>query len=529
MGRASRRKHEQRKRRTQLGLEGLDLPAPLRRQLIRELSQAPTIEEFRAELAQFTRVSVIEAAAASATAVPPVLIGRLIREVAAVDPSGRRTMHTAKFRTLAARLQNVADPAAWAMIGTGRLHDVMLTRAIADSVPFHSRPHLAVHRALAVLLDPGGPSLLDAKQWKQRLGVSLKNLFVGAMFLHDRGPGTFNVGSLRGDATTTDVATVVGGTLGVLSTRLDQLRHPGTGTPNDLYDLGPLASTPAIWIDDAHISIPSPKHIWLAVSLPALYIRLIREDAAEHTRTRSTLVGKRFESYLLRYARAGLPGDRWEVRSLDEEPQPGGKIADIAIWPVDRSFIVVLEAKASLSLMQAMLGNTDRRDDTRRLYQKSFNQIDNTVASVGKNGFLADAPSGVPVFGYTVTIDLHLTSVVDDTTYFGLVLGYRPPGDPGALSQAASCRVVSADNAEELLDLLATITATEALDVLHHITDQPTPLTAIPAAIDEFGYQDRLAASPLNHEVEETLAGLCNDLTDPVFRAWPLTALTPHG
>lgn len=497
------------------------MPQQYRRSLARQLADAPTIAEIRTELGQFSRLSIVEAAAACASRVPPVLIGRVIREASAVADEQRRTMTPEHFTRVARRLQNVADIESFQTIGSARVHDVALTRVMADSLPFNSRPHLSIHRAIAVLVDPVGPSLLDDDHWNARLGAPFKSLLLGSMYFHNRQPGTFDLAEFRREPMSADARTIITAAMTNLACPLDELTYAPRNGSDDPYQLGPLATTPLIQVDADRIIIPSPAHVPLATSLPALYIRLIREDTAEHSRKRSELAGHRFGQYLLDYARATLAPDAWEIRDLDSEPQPGGELADIAIWPADRSFMVVLEAKASLSSVTAMLGDPAQRERARRLYQKAFDQISNTANSRGHRSFLADAPTGVPVYGFTVTVDLHLTSVLDNATYFGIVLDYRAPGDQGATCEAATGRVISSDNAEMLLDVLALTTAPEAHDLLRLIAAKPTPLTAVPAAIEESGLGDRLADAPINRHVATTLAGLTDGLTDPVLRRWP--------
>lgn len=519
MGRAARSKWDRRNRRAQLGVDQIDLRADLKRSLIREFDKAPLINEIRRELGQFSRWSSLEACAASGDRIPPLVLGRLVREIAASTQTGSRNMSLGQLMRLAKKMQQVLDPVVIDFIGQGRLHDVMITRFLTDNLPFHSNHRLAVHRTLNVMLDSNGPSLLDAEHWKQRLGLPLSNLMIGSMyFLNQAAQGTFDVTRFRSQPSIPDVDAIVEGTLNALSCTLADLHHSAHIPEDDLYDLGPLASKPLIWIDEHQVVVPSPAHISIATSSTALYIRLIREDAAEKSRERSRLVGERFEQHLFEYASTSLRPD-WTVRRLDQEPAPGGKIADIVLWPPDRSFVVIIETKVSLSLTQAQLGDHDKRNEAHKLYQKSFDQIGNSVRSIGRNGFLSGAPTDVPVFGLAVTLDNHLTSVVDDCTYFGLVLDYQPPGDPGAFCDVARCRVVNADNAEEFIDALAILNPAEALALSEKVVAGPSSLTAVPAAINELGFRERLGAAAVNPAVLTTLSHLCDEIMDPTFRA----------
>ena len=69
-----------------------------------------------------------------------------------------------------------------------------------------------------------------------------------------------------------------------------------------------------------------------------------------------------------------------------------------------------------------------------------------------------------------------------------------------------------------LVDAFAVGTPSEALRLLHTIAAKPTPLMAIPAAIQESDLQERLAAAPMNPMVAGTLASLADGLSDPVLR-----------
>ena len=118
-----------------------------------------------------------------------------------------------------------------------------------------------------------------------------------------------------------------------------------------------------------------------------------------------------------------------------------------------------------------------------------------------------------------MTLETHLTSVIDDRTYFGLVLGYRPPGDEGAFCDVATCRVLDADNAEELVDTLAiTSDAVEALSLMEAIVANPTPVVAVSATIADRSLGERIRSAPTNPAVLLSLDRLCDDLVDPDFR-----------
>src|SRR4051794_32957623 len=98
-------------RRNEMGIDEIDLPSSQRRSLVRALDGAPLIAEIRDELARFTRRSVVEACASSADRLAPVVIGRLVRELAGMADTGTRRMQSFDLTRLAARMQQVADPA----------------------------------------------------------------------------------------------------------------------------------------------------------------------------------------------------------------------------------------------------------------------------------------------------------------------------------------------------------------------------------------------------------------------------------
>ena len=100
----------------------------MRRDLVRRLDESPTIGEIQEELSRFTRRSAIEACAASADEVSPLHLGRLVREIAALESDGSRRMSRVELQRLASQIHQAIDPVALNSIGSYRLHDVVMTR-----------------------------------------------------------------------------------------------------------------------------------------------------------------------------------------------------------------------------------------------------------------------------------------------------------------------------------------------------------------------------------------------------------------
>jgi hypothetical protein len=283
--------------------------------------------------------------------------------------------------------------------------------------------------------------------------------------------------------------------------------------PDQLYEPGPLLALPLYLRPDGRIAAPAVDYLRLAASPPSLYIRLLRADG-KRSRARSAFVGERLQAHLMTYA-VGAAGARWQVRDLDAEPRPGTKVADIAIWPEDRSFLVLVEAKANMQLFDAQLGHPDSREKMARLYQRSFNQIDATARGIGQNGFLADAPTDVAVFGLAVTFDLHLTTVIGGDTHVGVVLDYRQPQGPSATSMTP-CRVLSAADFEAIADLLAWARPDQVRAVLDGVFAEVCPArTAGRNITDTLG--EIPEGAPINPSVIRVFGQMANSVDDPIM------------
>ena len=172
---------------------------------------------------------------------------------------------------------------------------------------------------------------------------------------------------------------------------VDDLRQSAQGGGAGLDDLSPLAAQPIVWRGQHTVYAPSPVHVGIAASPPALYIRLVRTEEPGR-RDRSDLVGRRLEHHLFCYAKAAL-GDHWEVRNLNNEAAAEGEVADIALWPQDRSLLVLIESKATLYLAQAQLGEEMSRSRMQDLYDKAFGQLGATMRSIGPQPLGVQAPS----------------------------------------------------------------------------------------------------------------------------------------
>ena len=151
-----------------------------------------------------------------------------------------------------------------------------------------------------------------------------------------------------------DTRSIIDAAVQALSMSLEEISYRPRDGGDDPYQLGPLANTPLIRVGTDRILIPSPPHVALATSFPALYIRLVREDDKQNSRDRTDLAGQRFGRYLFEYARGSPSSSVLQIGFLDDEPSIDGDTADIAIWPSDQSFMIVLEAKTTLSTVAAI-------------------------------------------------------------------------------------------------------------------------------------------------------------------------------
>lgn len=71
------------------------------------------------------------------------------------------------------RMLNVSDPAFVDHISSGRMHELGITRLMTDQLPLQRVVWRDIPRALSILLDPDGDSLLGEASWNALLGVPL--------------------------------------------------------------------------------------------------------------------------------------------------------------------------------------------------------------------------------------------------------------------------------------------------------------------------------------------------------------------
>lgn len=523
MSRTNRERRESNdRRRVALGIDGSSLPRAARRSLERAMRGVPILDDVRHELAGFSVAALLELISRNPRQEPPFLIARLVREVVRTDGDGRRVPTESDLKRLLSKLANLADPEITRNIG-GNFPEIVLNRIAAPQL-FEQREFLTeIPRVLSVLAEPDPSSMLGPAEWKRLLGLDLIQFVVGVKLL----TGALEQGPLDLEAylaidgrddvddwVRSAVAILAGDLLAFKQVALT--REQRCDSSDYHYDPGPLLELPIFRRADGLIAAPAVDYLRLAATCPSLYIRLIRADIAEGTRSRSGSVGSRLQAHLLEYA-AGIAAAGWQVRNLDREPAPRGKVADIAIWPEDMSFLLVVEAKANLQAFEAQLGHAGKiRDAVANIYQKSFRQIDATVAAVNQNGFLADARVNVPVFGLAVTFDLHLTTVINENTYFGSVLDYRHPQGPYA-SSTNPCRVVSVDDFESIADILSWAEPLQVLQVLSGVFKEKSPARTMRKIVFD-QLSDSMPEQPrINPLIIRSFERTAASLTDPVL------------
>lgn len=472
MSKATRHERVERARLRAAGLDDSDLPADARRELRRTLSKVELLDDIRRDIASWSAKSVMEYLTAEARDIPPFLIARVVREVSGT--SGTTAPTPKQIQQLAHRLLNAFDPALARRLG-GDFSEVAIGRLIASQLLTQREFTFDLVPAAHILFDPTTASPIGPGAWEQLLGVDFRQFVLLVRPLaHSLSRSPVNLRRYL-DGTPRSVATATHNIVELLIGNVDELRAAATArTPVDpsdeIYDHGPLLQLPLYSRADGRIATASPEYLMLATSPPGLYIRLIQADHADGTRARSQAVGDRFGTYLHRYARGGLPSD-WIVRKVDDEPPPydGTKIADLAIWPSDRSWLLIIEGKATLQHEHAQLGHDDARRRMADLYQESFDQIDSTYTAVGTRGFLSDAPTGAPTFGLTVTLEPHITTVRDGATHPGYVLGYREPTGHSAQGKYVQSRMLSAAMFEVLIDAGSWATPEQHLGILNRV------------------------------------------------------------
>lgn len=464
------------RRRQALGLDRAQLPRRSRRRLEREMSSAPLLHEVREDIAQFSGVALLDLLTNSTHLdATQFLTARLVSEVVRAATDGQILPTPSDLKRLMAALLQVVDPVLIAKLG-GDFAEHAITRTLAPQLHVQRNFVADFARVIGVLGDPDPRSPVGPNEWLELLGIRLEHYLLATMILANRlSAGPCDLAAYLALDPESSANKWVRTTADLLSGDYLALRKSGRANSagDQLYELGPLLRTPIYRRSDGRLAAPAIDYVRLAASPPALYIRLIRADSASKNRNRSAAVGGRFKQYLFDYAVQSAAAG-WQVRDLDQEPPSGDGLADIAIWPEDGSFLLIVEAKTSLQLFPAQLGDENKKARTVGLYQSAFNQIRATVASMGKNQFLSDAPTDVPVFGLAVTFDLHLTTVINGSSCMGIVLDYRLPDGPKASSSTAS-RVLECADFENIADTLAWARPAQVQRVLEHIFHEKSP------------------------------------------------------
>lgn len=483
MGRASRQKKERRQRRIELGLNRLELPGRARRVFEREvLGNVELLSEIREELAEFSPLSVALSLSQLGLDVPNFARARLFREVIQAKPHGTSRMTTNQAAAFARRVLNAWDPMVVDSVGDGTMHETVFGRLLSEQLPVQKQREVSVHRTLQVLYDPesGGP--LGPAAWRARLGLDLPAFILGVHTLASRlGGGQLSLTRYLTEMPP-DFERITLATVDLLASSCDDLVNQTPRGGYGQYDILPLGERPIVRVDNDHLCAPAPEYVGLAASPAALYIRLVREDKG--TRDRSSLVGSRYEDFLYNYCDAALQSG-WNLIRLDGEPHPGTRIADIAFFPDDCSFLVLIETKMKLPGKAAETGDTKARSDIEDYYQEAFEQLESTTKSLGRKGFLATAPVDVPTFGILATFDQHPVTVADGRTLFGLRLPNQGPSSVGAFVARLPCAVLSADDTEVLVDFFGVATPAECLSVLRETFKARSPSHAMRHAVND--------------------------------------------
>lgn len=332
-------------------MDRADLPRRERKFLERQLREATLPEDVRSALGKFSAAATLDLLTQRPRNEPPFLIARLVRETSLLDHSGTRSPTEADLRQMFSLLANVFDPTAMSSLGTN-LNEILITRIIAPQVPAQRVFFTDLHRVMQVMADPDPSSLLGADGWRRLLGLELPQLLIATWAISAAvGRGPVDLEAYLAIDDVPELSDHVRAAVRLLAGDLAALQASGRAAtivdPADaIYAHGPLMDLPLYRRPDGLIGAPSLEYVRLAVSPPALHIRLVRADRAESSRRRTAAVGDRFQSFLLRYA-ASAASSGWQLRDLDAESAPPGKVADIAIWPEDKTFVVILEAKAT--------------------------------------------------------------------------------------------------------------------------------------------------------------------------------------
>ncbi|MDP1820031.1 MAG: hypothetical protein Q8K58_09100 [Acidimicrobiales bacterium] len=464
--RNEKRREANARARTNFGVDGSIGSRQERRAIQERGKKVELLADVVRDLVPYSPEATLELLTDRPSGFAPFLIDRLVREVARLPDPGNARPTVPMVRELITRLGNAFDPAMADRIG-GDLSEVLFSRLMAPQALAQRDFSTDLFRVMQVMLDPTDNPLLGASAWKALLGVELAHFVAAVSDLS----GALELGPVAREAVLAgrppELAAGIKGAVDLLAAEMSGLRAAAAGgrTPlasgDEIYSLGPLLSYPVYRRADGTLGAPSIEYLRLAASPPSLYIRLARLDGKSRARTKQ--VGERFQLYLRRWTEAAAAAG-WEVCDLDQAPVDG-KIADLAIWPTDRTFLLVVEGKSTLQKFEAQLGHDAERAEVAELYQDSFNQIDATVDRMRGGGFPTDAPQDVPTFGLTVTLEHHWTTMMGGRVFPGVAMPYRKPTGPSAAGRT-ECRVISVDAYEPLANMLAWADAADVLGVL---------------------------------------------------------------
>lgn len=495
MGRASRRKAERRKLRQAFGTD--ELPQSVRRQFDSDIQSRELWPSIVDELCQYERLSVIESLCDVEG--PEFAINRVLRLLSRSNESeGAKPISNRAAEGLVRRSANVWNERLPQMMAAGTLNRWAISALLAEQLPVQRDHHQSIHRIGHVFLDDDSDAISPAA-WYDLLGCTLPGFVLSAMTLAQAfrdSAGPFSWGQFLADLNGGAASIEFIATKDLLSMSFEDLREPA-GDDLDWLSQKPLIETPIINLDDGRICAPAPSYVDLAWSPAALYIRLLRADSGK--RTRSKAIGDRFGQYMVRYAESVEARD-WQVVDLDTNVAAGteDEIADVLFIAPHQKFVIIVEAKATLSTSSAQAGQPAATERMMRLYEKAFSQIEATQNRFGKYGPLAFLPPDTPTFGVVVTLDLHQTTVRNEQTFLGYPLTFGDLGSSVASPPHSKVRIWNIDELEILIDLARSSPVEDVEKVLEEAFGSEDSIHPVKSALASTGLAtDELPINPM--------------------------------
>lgn len=506
MGKGKRTRFERQELRRKFGTDVL--PLDQQKSLDKTIKSLELWNEIVDDLSDYSKQSVIVALSGQT---PGFGVNRVLRLLARVQNGGTREMNRREAAHFVRRAVSVWNPDIVQLLADGTLNQWSVSSLMAEQLPIQRDHRQSLHRIASVFLDDTC-DYLGPNAWTNRLGCSLGSFVLGTMGLAQsfrEHNGTLDWERYLGTGTD-GLNSALRASRAQLAMLVSELKESSRESPT-WYDQWPLLHKPIIDLENGIVIAPVAEYVDLAWSPAGLYIRLIREDRG--SRVRTTLIGHRFGTYLLEYARSSLPGG-WSVIDLDDgrDSADREKIADIAIVAPDDEFAIVIDAKSSLSRASAQAGRDPDVAKLLKIYQHAFDQIDSTRKRFGTDPLVQHVPADIPVFALAVTLDLHPTSVAGNRTYVGLSLNY---GDLGLYAESAvgtPSRVWDAEQFEILMDTAMNLPPSDVRRVLDRSFASEVFAKPVNDAIASSDLD--LGHSPVSPVVSDGLLRLVRDLPE---------------